>query len=153
MQKDTQGRKNVAEGRSGWEESGRIFQAMRMCPQKAMEAGSMEQICLTGRKNVLEGTIGWWGFVFLPWGLTLKMLQYSNTPHSWSWLKKRNGTAVTVWADACPHKETALLVFICKVEQLISTRGWAQIGNKPYYICHPFRGRTLPQGCKCSCVL
>ena len=88
-----------------------------------------------------------------PLGSNPGMLQYANTPHSWSWLRKRNGMAVAVWADACPHKETALSVFICKVEQLIPTRGWAQIGNRPYYIYHPFWGWTLPQGGKCSCVL
>ena len=65
-------------------------------PTKGNGGGNMEHICLNGRKNVPEGSIGWWGFVFLPWGLILRMSQYSNTPHSWSWLKKRNGMAVTV---------------------------------------------------------
>lgn len=69
---------NLAEERSGLEESKRIIPGHENEPTKASEGGNSKQNCFVERKNVLESVVEY-GFVFLPWGRILRMLQHSNT--------------------------------------------------------------------------
>lgn len=64
---------NLAEERSGLEESKRIIPGHERDPTKAPEGGNSKQNCFAERKNVLESVVGF-GFVFLPWGQILRLL-------------------------------------------------------------------------------
>lgn len=133
---------NLAEEGSGLEES-RVYSRSQECSHKGT-GGREQQANLLSWKAECIGNTREEGFVLLPWGLILKMLQHSNTPLSWNSLKKRIKIAVMVVSRCLPAQCNSCIHFHL---QGITAHTDLRLGTKRKWALLyllSFAGLTLP---------